>query len=55
MRLRRNKLAGTPALVIDCADLIEAHSTSWTDLPLVAGLSFTSMSKIPFDTVHLAG
>jgi peptide/nickel transport system substrate-binding protein len=42
-------------LVIDYPDDIEAHSTAWADLPLVAGASFTSMSKIPFETVHQVG
>jgi peptide/nickel transport system substrate-binding protein len=42
-------------LVLDYPDSIEAHSTKWADLPLVGGVSFTSLSKIPFETVHLAG
>ena len=42
-------------LVIDYPDTIEAHSTGWTDLPLVAGISWNSMSKIPFESVHQAG
>ena len=44
-----------PYLVIDYADLIEAHSTHWTDLPLVGGTSWTELSKIPFESVHQAG
>jgi len=44
-----------PYLVIDYPDSIEAHSTKWTDLPLVAGASWSSQSTIPFETVHLAG
>jgi peptide/nickel transport system substrate-binding protein len=44
-----------PYLVLDYASSIEAHSTKWADLPLVAGISWNSMSKIPFETVHLAG
>jgi peptide/nickel transport system substrate-binding protein len=44
-----------PYLVLDYADLIEAHSTQWTDLPLVAGSSWTELSKIPFESVHLTG
>jgi peptide/nickel transport system substrate-binding protein len=44
-----------PYLVLDYADLIEAHSTHWADLPLVGGTSWTSLSKIPFESVHLAG
>ncbi len=44
-----------PYLVLDYADSIEAHSFKWTDLPLLAGASWTSMSKIPFETVHMAG
>jgi hypothetical protein len=42
-------------LVLDYPDNIEAHSTAWTDLPLVAGESFVSMSKIPFESVHQVG
>jgi hypothetical protein len=44
-----------PYLVLDYPDSIEAHSPHWADLPLVAGISWNSMSKIPFETVHLAG
>jgi peptide/nickel transport system substrate-binding protein len=39
-------------LVIDYANLIEAHSTKWADLPLVGGTSWTELSKIPFESVH---
>jgi peptide/nickel transport system substrate-binding protein len=42
-------------LVLDYPDSIEAHSTKWVDLPLVAGSSWTSQSTMPFETVHLAG
>lgn len=42
-------------LVLDYADTIEAHSTAWVNLPLVAGESWTSQSKIPFETVSRAG
>ena len=42
-------------LVLDYPDDIEAHSPGWTDLPLVAGESFVSMSKIPFESVHQTG
>jgi len=42
-------------LVLDYPDSIEAHSTKWTDLPLVAGASWTGQSTIPFESVHLAG
>jgi peptide/nickel transport system substrate-binding protein len=42
-------------LVIDYPDSIEAHSPAWTDLPLVADSSFSSMSKIPYESVHQAG
>jgi peptide/nickel transport system substrate-binding protein len=42
-------------LVLDYPDNIEAHSTAWADLPLVAGESFVSMSKIPFESVHQVG
>jgi peptide/nickel transport system substrate-binding protein len=44
-----------PYLVIDYADLIEAHSTKWVDMPLVGGQSWTELSKIPFESVHEAG
>jgi peptide/nickel transport system substrate-binding protein len=44
-----------PYLVLDFPDAIEAHSTAWTDLPLIAGISWNSMSKIPFESVHQAG
>jgi peptide/nickel transport system substrate-binding protein len=47
--------AAAPYLVLDYPDSIEAHSTKWTDLPLVAGGSWTSQSTIPFESVHLAG
>ena len=47
--------AARPYLVLDYPDSIEARSTAWTDLPLVAGSSWTSMSKIPFESVHQAG
>jgi peptide/nickel transport system substrate-binding protein len=42
-------------LVIDYPDSIEAHSTKWAGLPLIAGTSWTSQSTIPFESVHLAG
>ncbi len=45
----------SPYLVLDYPDSIEAHSRGWADLPLVAGISFSSSSKIPFETVHRAG
>jgi peptide/nickel transport system substrate-binding protein len=41
-------------IVLDYADLIEAHSTTWTNLPLVGGTSWTELSKIPFESVHKA-
>jgi peptide/nickel transport system substrate-binding protein len=44
-----------PYLVLDYPDSIEAHSTKWAGLPLVAGASWTAQSIIPFQTVHLAG
>ena len=44
-----------PYLVLDYASSIEAHSPKWADLPVVAGISWNSMSKIPFESVHLAG
>ncbi len=53
MQAMINKAA--PYLVLDYPDTIEAHSTKWADLPLVAGESWTSQSTIPFDSVHLAG
>jgi peptide/nickel transport system substrate-binding protein len=47
--------AARPYLVLDYPDSIEAHSAGWAGLPVVAGASFTSMSKIPFESVHKAG
>lgn len=44
-----------PYLVLDYANSIEAHSTRWADLVPVAGISWNSMSKLPFENVHLAG
>lgn len=44
-----------PYLVLDYPYSIEAHSSKWADLPTPAGLSWNSMSKIPFESVHLAG
>jgi peptide/nickel transport system substrate-binding protein len=48
-----NKAA--PYLVLDYPDTITAYSKKWTDLPLVAGSSWTSQSTIPYESVHLAG
>jgi ABC-type transport system substrate-binding protein len=42
-------------LVVDYPDSIEAHSPAWTNLPLVADSSFSSMSKIPYESVHRVG
>ncbi len=47
--------AAKPYLVLDYPDTIEAHNPRWTDLPEVGGQSWTSLSTIPFDSVHLAG
>ena len=44
-----------PYLVLDYPDTVEAHSPRWTDLPELAGASWTSLSKIPFESVHLVG
>lgn len=44
-----------PYLVLDYPDSIEAHSTKWAGLSLVAGASWTSQSVLPFESVHLAG
>lgn len=44
-----------PYLVLDYPDSIEAHAPTWTDLPMIGGGSFNSMSKIPFESVHLVG
>jgi peptide/nickel transport system substrate-binding protein len=41
-------------IVLDYADLIEAHSTAWANLPTVGGTSWTELSKIPFESVHQA-
>ncbi len=53
MQAMINKAA--PYLVLDYPDSIEAHTTKWAGLPLVAGASWTSQSTIPFTSVHLAG
>jgi peptide/nickel transport system substrate-binding protein len=42
-------------LVLDFPNSIEAHSTAWADLPLIAGYSWNPMSKIPFESLHQAG
>ncbi|MFF2961753.1 ABC transporter substrate-binding protein [Streptomyces sp. NPDC057963] len=42
-------------LVLDYPDSIEAHSPSWTGLPMIEGGSFSATSKIPFQTVHRVG
>ena len=48
--------AGTKMyLVLDYPESIEAHSTAWTGLPLVAYSSFNPWSKIPFESVHQTG
>ena len=44
-----------PYLVLDYPYSIEAHSKKWADLPEPAGMSWNSMSKIPFESVHLVG
>jgi peptide/nickel transport system substrate-binding protein len=54
-RMQQMISQAAPYLVIDYPDSIEAHSTKWAGLPLVAGASWTSQSAIPFETVHLAG
>jgi len=43
-----------PYLVLDYANSIEAHSSKWADLTPVAGFSWNALSKIPFESVHLA-
>ena len=53
-QLQRTVATVRPYLVLDYADLIEAHSKSWADLPTVGGLSWCSLSKIPFECVHKA-
>jgi len=53
-QLQRTVATVRPYLVLDYADLIEAHSKSWADLPTVGGLSWCSLSKIPFESVHKA-
>ena len=42
-------------LVLDYPDAIEAHSSRWKDLPTPGGASWNSESKIPFESVRLAG
>jgi peptide/nickel transport system substrate-binding protein len=54
-QLQKTIATQRPYLVIDYADLIEAHSKSWTDLPTVGGQSWTGLSKIPWESVHQVG
>jgi len=42
-------------VVIDYPDSIEAHSPTWTDLPLIGDASFWGSSKIPMESVHQVG
>jgi len=42
-------------VVIDYPDSIEAHSPTWTDLPLIGDASFWAASKIPMESVHQVG
>jgi len=53
-QMQRTVATQRPYLVLDYADLIEAHSKSWAGLPTVGGLSWCSLSKIPFQSVHKA-
>ncbi|MFC6880856.1 MULTISPECIES: ABC transporter substrate-binding protein [Actinomadura] len=54
-RMQRMAARQRILLVLDYADKIEAHSRSWTDLPLVGGESFSAESKIPLQSVRRAG
>jgi peptide/nickel transport system substrate-binding protein len=51
-QMQRTVATVRPYLVIDYADLIEAHSRAWSGLPLVGGTSWTELSKIPYESVH---
>ena len=51
-QMQRTVATHPPNLVLDYADLIEAHSKSWAGLVTVGGLSWCSLSKIPFESVH---
>ena len=51
-QMQRTVATQRPYLVLDYADLIEAHSKVWTGLPTVGGNSWTPLSKIPFESVH---
>jgi ABC-type transport system substrate-binding protein len=53
-QMQRTVATERPYLVLDYADLIEAHSKSWADLPTVGGNSWIPLSKIPFESVHQA-
>ena len=44
-----------PYLVLDYTESLEAHNAKWVDLPTVGGVSWSTFSKIPFETLHLAG
>jgi hypothetical protein len=41
--------------VLDYPATIGAHSSRWAGLVEIAGQSWTSMSTVPFDSVHLTG
>ena len=51
-QMQRTVATQRPYLVLDYADLIEAHSKSWAGLVTVGGLSWCSLSKISFESVH---
>ena len=51
-QMQRTVATQRPYLVLDYADLIEAHSKNWAGLVTVGGLSWCSLSKIPFESVH---
>ena len=44
-----------PYLVLDYTESLEAHTSKWVDLPTAGGVSWSTFSKIPFETLHLAG
>src|SRR5215468_5641635 len=54
-QMQRTVASVRPYLVLDYADLIEAHSKTWAGLPTVGGNSWTPLSKIPFESVHQVG
>src|ERR1700735_2544658 len=54
-QMQKTIAAARTYLVLDYADPIQGHRPGWVNPPLVAGESWTSQSKIPFETVSRTG